>query len=298
MTGARDGGPVRMPAPELEIDERFVRDLVDRQFPRFRSEPIEIVGNGWDNVVARLGPDLAVRVPRRAQAVPLVASEARWLPLLAERVDLEVPTPVHLGTPDDRMPWPWTIVRWVHGRPADRTGPAGPRDAQVLGGFLAALCISAPPDAPRNPFRGRPLAARDAAVRTNLARIAHPASRRLEAIWSEALDLPDAPGPSVWVHGDLHPANLIVRDGVLAGVIDWGDLTAGDPAADLQIAWTWPGGSGPSEVLAVLEADGDLVARARANALAHGLAVLANSADDPRMAAMGHRTIGAVLVSA
>jgi aminoglycoside phosphotransferase (APT) family kinase protein len=99
----------------------------------------------------------------------------------------------------------------------------------------------------------------------------------------------------VWIHGDLHPANLVVRDGALVGVIDWGDIAAGDPAADLQVAWTWFGPDGAAALLRALDVDDATAARARANALAHGLACLAFSADNPRMAAVGTATLRRVL---
>jgi len=293
--GTTGSGPARMPEAELAIDGSFVRDLLERQLPQYASRRVEFVANGWDNCVYRLGEDLAVRLPRRAAAVPLVDSETRWLPSLATVLPLEVPYPVHRGEPDGRMPWAWSVVRWVSGAPADHATAPSAAEARSLAGFLGALGTPAPHDAPVNPFRGVPLAARDAGVRRALRRVDHPGAERCLAIWEESLGLPEYRGPAVWVHGDLHPANLIRRDGRLVGVVDWGDLTAGDPACDLQVAWTWCDGPGRAGLLEAAGSDGLTVARARANALAHGLACLAGSADNPRMAAIGAATVREVL---
>jgi aminoglycoside phosphotransferase (APT) family kinase protein len=137
---------------------------------------------------------------------------------------------------------------------------------------------------------------RDANLRRNLRHLAdRAAAGAARRLWEEAIADPVHTGPPVWVHGDLHPANLVTRNGLLAGVIDWGDLCGGDPAADLQIAWTWFDGPERRRLWAELRPDPGTVARARANALAHAVAVVANSADNPRMAAIGARTLRAVL---
>ncbi|GAA5015577.1 hypothetical protein GCM10023317_54870 [Actinopolymorpha pittospori] len=57
------------------------------------------------------------------------------------------------------------------------------------------------------------------------------------AVWDDAVSAPRWEGPPVWLHADLHPANVVVSDGTIAGVIDFGELCAGDPATDLAVAW-------------------------------------------------------------
>ena len=297
MTDSQRGASA-MPAAEVEIDEARLRALVTRQFPELADRSIEIVANGWDNVVARLGDALAVRVPRRAAAVALIEHECAWLPEIAARVPVAVPTPVHLGSADGGFPWPWSIVAWIDGAPADAAGPPTGDDADRFAEVLRALAVPAPPNAPVNPFRGVPLSARDDRVGEHLERIGGPDRDALSAIWNDARSGPEYAGPPVWLHGDLHPGNLVVRDGRLAGIIDWGDLTAGDPAADLQIAWTW---FGPVERAVLLEASGcdpATIRRARGNALAHGAATVASSADNARMARVGAATLRQVLLDA
>ncbi len=297
MTGTPAGASA-MPPAEVEIDEDRLRALVARQFPELADRSIEIVANGWDNVVARLGDDLAVRVPRRAAAVALIEHECTWLPGIAARIPVAVPTPVHRGSADGGFPWPWSIVAWIDGVPADAAGPPTADDAARFAEVLRALAVPAPPTAPANAFRGIPLSERAERVDVYLALIGGADHDALGEIWSDALAAPEHEGPAVWLHGDLHPGNLVVRDGRLAGIIDWGDLTAGDPAADLQIAWTW---FGPVERAVLLEASGcdpATIRRARGNALAHGVATVASSADNARMARVGAATLRQVLLDA
>ena len=110
----------------------------------------------------------------------------------------------------------------------------------TLAAFVQALrrvdTTGAPPRLPH--ARGGPLTEGDAQVQRSIAqlgdRIDGPAALRS---WEESLNAPPGDGPEVWVHGDLLPGNLLVVDGRLSAVIDWGGLNVGDPACDLQPAW-------------------------------------------------------------
>ena len=282
----------------MPIDEALIRALLATQHPDLADRPLRIVAEGWDNVLARLGDDLVVRMPRRALAAPLVAHEQRWLPELAPRLPLPVPVPVRLGAPGAGFPWTWSICPWFAGESAATAPLADPAAAAtVLAGFLAALHRPAPQEAPANAFRGVPLAARDANVRGYLDRL----GARVEQVvvrrrWDASRALPPYTGAPLWVHGDLHPGNLLVRDGALAAVVDFGDLTAGDPAVDHGVAWMLFAPAERARFRAALGGIDDVAwRRAAGNALAHGLACLAGAADAPPLAAMGRRTVAAVL---
>jgi aminoglycoside phosphotransferase (APT) family kinase protein len=207
---------------------------------------------------------LAARLPRREAAARLVVHEQRWLPVLVPRLPLPVPAPVRIGQPGPGYPWPWSIVPFLPGQVAARNPPADPRDAAFsLGGLVD---------------RG--------------------AVRR---VWEAAVTTPPWDRSPVWLHGDLHPANVLVHRGRISGVIDFGDLTSGDPATDLSVAWMLL----PTECHDVFQnayraagqyaADGSIWARARGWALALSLVFLAHSADNPQLADIGHRTISAIL---
>lgn len=190
---------------------------------------------GFDNTIWRLGADLVVRIPRREVAVRLIESEQRWLPELASRLPLLIPTPLRVGVPSDLFPWPWTIARWIEGTPGNLVGPSVLANVALpLGHFFRALHREAPDDAPTNPFRDVPLRTHDGILRARLDDAGETVDRAaLLRVWESSLEAPPSPLAPQWIHGDPHPANLIVRDGALVGIIDFGDLCAGDPATDL-----------------------------------------------------------------
>ena len=161
-----------IPPAEVAIDACVVRRLLQEQHSDLMHLALVDAGEGWDNRLFRLGDDLAVRLPRRAASAALIEHEQRWLPLLAPRLPLPIPVPVRLGQPGCGFPWSWSVVRWFTGQSAALAPLEDPSaTAVVLGRFLGALHQPAPADAPRNPWRGIPLAGRAEAMRTHLQRV-------------------------------------------------------------------------------------------------------------------------------
>lgn len=286
-----------MPGAEVHIDTPLVRQLLRRQFPEAAEEPLQVVANGWDNVIFRLGSALTVRLPRRILAVPLVEHEHRWLAELAPRLPLPVPAPVYRGRPDAGYPWPWSVGPWFEGNMAAVDPPTDTElAARTIGTFLAALHQPAAPDAPPNPYRGVPLGDRAAPFEDRLTILNGMIDvAAVRQRWADALAAEVWAGPALWLHGDLHPANLIVSRGQLSAVIDFGDLTAGDPATDLAVAWMLL----PPRHHDVLRAayggvDDATWTRARGWALNLAVAMLAHSADNPVLADVGRQTVHAV----
>lgn len=276
-----------LPTHEVELDEQGVRALLVAQHPDLADRPLVRVAAGWDNLMFRLGDDLAVRLPARAVAVDLLAHESRWLPALAPLLPVAVPLPVRLGRPAPSFGWPWSIVIWTPGVGADTLPVAGRVAwAPALAATFTSLHVSAPPDAPSNPFRGVPLRLRDEVVRARLA--ASPDRELLIDAWLDALAAPPWSGPAVWLHGDPHPANLVVDDGRLAALVDFGDLTAGDPATDLCTAWLTFDEQGRTAFREHLpQVDAATWRRARGWAAAMVPTLLAHPADHPTLAAVG-----------
>jgi len=232
-----------MTVTERDITEDLIRELLREQFPDLADRPLKLGALGWDNQVWRLGDDLAVRVPWATDSADgLLLKEYAWLPALAPHLPLRIPVPQRLGEPSARFPRPWLVTTWVPGEPADRA-PAtrAVAAADTLASFLTALHRPAPDGAPTGRDRGGRLAdaaekfARglDSAVERGL--IQNPDAVR--AVWEDAAAAPEWTGPGLWLHGDLHPANVLTTDGTFSGVIDFGDLFAGDPACDLAAAW-------------------------------------------------------------
>jgi aminoglycoside phosphotransferase (APT) family kinase protein len=285
---------VPTPAAEVDVDAALVRALLHEQHPDLASLPVERVANGWDNAIFRIGDELGARLPRRALAVPLLLNERRWLPVVAAGLPLPIPVPTRAGEPGAGYPWPWAIGPWLPGAPAEMTPPADPDTAaDALGRFVAALHRPAPADAPPNPFRGVPLAERAERMDEGLDRLGATIDRsRVEARWREALAVPPWPGPPLWLHGDLHPLNLLVAGGRLSGVIDFGDLTAGDPATDLAVAWMMFRGAARDRFRRASGADDDTWRRAHGWALTLGVAF---AGGDGPVRAIGVRLLEAAL---
>lgn len=290
-----------MPAAEVDVDEALARRLLRDQHPDLAELDLTLLANGWDNVVFRLGDEYTVRLPRRQMAAVLVEHEQRWLPRLAPLLPLPVPAPVRTGVPAPGYPWRWSVCPWLPGRMAAEDPPDPLDDAcDTLGRFVAALHQPAPPDAPPNPVRGVPLEARAEITEANIAALdgvtgVDPVRVRDE--WRAALATPPWTGTPRWLHGDLHPANILVRDGRLSAVVDFGDITAGDRATDLAVAWMlFPVAALRDRFRnAVGDVDDATWQRSRGWALSLSLAYLANSADNAVIAGIGARTLTAVL---
>ena len=290
------------PSAEVTIDTSVVRALLEEQQADLAHLPLIDVGEGWDNRLFRLGDDLLVRAPRRAAAAALIEHEQRWLPRLSPRLPLPVPVPLRVGRPGCGFPWSWSVVPWLAGQRALLTPLKDAATAAVaLGQFLRALHRPAPGDAPHNPWRSVSLSARASTTRGHLQQVDGLVDRAaVLALWERVVSTPAWPGPPMWIHGDLHPGNLLISGGRLSAVIDFGDLAAGDPATDLSVAWmVLPPSARPTFFTSARgefdALDDHMLTRARGWALALGLAHLANSRDDELMAALGRTTIGAAL---
>ncbi len=231
-------GIVKWPDAEVDVDASLVERLRTTSAPRPDQRlRFDLVSTGFDNSIWRLGDDLVVRVPRRQIAVQLLENEQRWLPDLAPRLPLKVPTPLRIGRPSEFYPWPWTITRWIEGTPGNEVDSNVLSSAATpLGEFLRALHDDAPTDAPLNPFRGVPLRENELTVRTRIQELGGAVDpAEVLSVWEMAAQARRGAesGTPQWIHGDPHPANLIFDDVTLVGVIDFGDLCAGDPATDL-----------------------------------------------------------------
>jgi aminoglycoside phosphotransferase (APT) family kinase protein len=258
---------------EVKFEQGLVRALLRDQHPDLADLELRNVDGGWDNQLWRLGEQLAVRLPRTERAPALLDTEQTWLPRLAERLPLPTPTPVRIGTPSSLFEHTWTVARWVEGEPADHAPITCIDSAEILAGFLRALHHQAPADAPANPSRGIPLSELQQ-VDGWFELIADYADAARQ-VWKKAVAAPAWQGAPVWLHGDLHPANVVVRDGMLAGVIDFGELCAGDPATDLSAAWILlPAGAASRFFDAYGRADEATIARARGWAVLRALSLI------------------------
>jgi aminoglycoside phosphotransferase (APT) family kinase protein len=253
----------------LVIDEMLVRGLVDAQFPHWAGLPIQpVAAGGWNNKTFHLGNHMLVRLPSAAGYAAQVEKEQRWLPILAPLLPLPIPTPLALGTPANNYPWKWSIYEWIDGEVALPERIIDLCDfATRLARFLVALqgidTANGPAPGLHNFYRGGPLLTYDAQTRQAIAVLKDKVDvDAATEIWNAALTA-TWHGKLVWVHGDVSLGNLLVREGRLSAVIDFGILGVGDPACDLAIAWTLFQGDSRDAFRATLKLDADTWARGR-----------------------------------
>lgn len=273
------GWTVRPPAAtkrsvlKADITAEVVRCLIAEQFPEWAGLEIRPVPlDGWDNTTFRLGERMSVRLPSHKMYVEQIDKEHRWLPVLAGQLPVPIPRPIAKGRPGCGFPAPWSVYGWIDGQPAAVVGVDDPdRLAGELVAFIAALHradpTGGPPPGPHSFNRGGPVAAWDAQTRQTIEVLAGEidAGGAL-AVWEAALAAEWA-GPDVWVHGDITGSNLLLDNGRLCGVIDFGCAAVGDPACDLTAAWTMFGGTSRRRFIRGLGLDDGTWSRARGWAL-------------------------------
>ncbi|ONK09310.1 aminoglycoside phosphotransferase family protein [Streptomyces sp. MP131-18] len=284
------------------IDAALVKRLIAVQFPQWSGLPVEPVPvDGWDNRTYRLGSGMTVRLPTAAGYAPAVEKEHRWLPVLAPALPVPIPPVLALGEPGEGYPFRWSVRGWLAGDTArpDRIGDMAGFATSVAEFVLALQRIDAtggPAAGAHSFYRGTPPGHYDGETRRALAALAGRIdTRRAAAVWEAALAA-GWRGAPLWFHGDIAGGNLLVREGRLAAVIDFGTSGVGDPACDLVIAWTMFRGESREAFRAAVGQGRGMWARARGWALWKALICLAADIDArPAPAAEHRRVIGEVL---
>jgi aminoglycoside phosphotransferase (APT) family kinase protein len=264
----------KLKSGKFDVDVPLVERLVARQFPHWAGLPIRPVAtDGWDNWTFHLGDRMKVRFPSAEGYAEQAAKEARWLPRLAPHLPVAVPVPLAVGEPDAEFPWLWSVYQWIEGETVTRAN-AGDRVqlARDVAAFLRALqgidTADGPRGGPHSHFRGAsPFLAYEDEARRGIDMLAD----RIDARAAHAL-LDDAKAsqrsaPPVWVHGDIAVGNLLLRDGRLAAVIDFGCSAIGDPACDLVMTWLFFDGESRRVFREAIGADDGTWLRARGWAL-------------------------------
>ncbi len=263
----------RMHADEVDIDADLVRGLLAAHFPQWADLPITRVASaGTENAMFRLGTDLAVRLPMIAGATSGIAREQQWLPRLAPHLPVAVPEVIGVGEPTENFPWQWSVCRWLDGCNPEVDSIAEPEDLAIdLAEFVGALRAVDPTGGPRQ-SRGGQLADRDEATvaaleaTRGLVDIRDADIDALRGIWAEAVTIRGS-AQRVWAHGDLSPGNVLIDQGRLRAVIDFGGVGVGDPTVDLIVAWNLLPAAARPILRAALDVDDAAWARGRAWAL-------------------------------
>ncbi|MEA3020553.1 MAG: hypothetical protein QOI47_2077 [Actinomycetota bacterium] len=267
---------------KADITVDVVVALLREQFPQWAELPVRPVDvDGNDNTSFRLGGELIVRLPSHERYVLGVEKEHRWLPVLARLLPLPIPQPVAKGEPSNGVfPRVWSVYRWLDGEtagirpPADRVAFAV--DVAAFLGALSRIDAAGGPAAGEQSFwRGASLSRYDRQTRNAIADLGDAIdTEAATSVWDAALGAPYAKEP-VWLHGDVAQDNLLVRDGRLSAVIDFGTSAVGDPACDTVLAWTFLDGDSRDAFREHLPVDHDTWVRGRGWAIWKALITLA-----------------------
>ena len=244
---------------------------------------MELLGRGWDNTAFLIDRTVVFRFPRKPGAVDLLETEARVLPRLARRLPLPIPTPEWRGEPTELFPWPFLGYRLIAGQPACSVPLSRAqrcRIAPMIAEFLAQLHALSISDL---------ALAGDSLDRGNFVKRMPLIVERLDALHARGtiqetkpwLDLfaglhaPESDRARAVVHGDLYACHLLVDSSYrLSGVIDWGDLHAGDPGIDLMTLYAFVPSEARSEFLQVYgQVDASTQSTARLRAAFHAISV-------------------------
>ncbi|RCW48596.1 aminoglycoside phosphotransferase family protein [Paenibacillus prosopidis] len=285
----------------IEITTELVRRLIHSQFPQWRDlalRPVE--KSGHDNRTYRLGSEMTVRLPSHERYASAVEKELTWLPNFKPLLSLAIPAPVAKGTATDEYPLPWSVNRWIEGDTVTRSNIRDQNKfAEDLAGFLKELeAIDASrgvPAGPQNFHRGGNLAVYDNDTRSIIETLSGQYDRRLlTEIWELSLATRYQSAP-LWLHGDVAVGNLLVKDGQLCGVIDFGTMGVGDPSSDLVMAWNFFDDVSRKIFLTCMNFDEDTVNRARGWALWKALITFACNEKGSEASNWGKQVIDVII---
>lgn len=280
------------PKAEIDITEELVYELIKNQVHELEHFPLTYLASGWDNVMYRLGEDYIVRLPRRLLGAKLIRNEQLYLDHLPHNLPIDIPRTIYCGQPEGDYPWHWSVLPFYAGVAADTTT----LHSSEIGRFIEfLLCIHQPADdnAPINIHRGVPLTERAADMDTRLLSVKEylPESYPpLLKLWEKALSAENHLTDN-WIHGDLHPRNILVDEGKLSAIIDWGDITSGDVATDLAAIWMlFDDAHARSAGIKLYAMDTDLLVRAVGWAIYFGTVFYQSGlSDNPRHVKIGEK---------
>jgi len=284
------------------INVSLVQKLIQKQFPEWAQLEIKPVKfSGHDNRTFHLGEQRSVRLPSDAAYVPQVEKENKWLPILSKELSLPISAPIAKGNPSEEYPWPWSINKWIEGETVTKQNVRDLNEfATDLASFLVELqsidASNGPIAGAHNFYRGGLISVYDEEARVAIENNKDVFDEALlKELWDLALQSTWERTP-VWIHGDVAPGNLLVKDGKLCAVIDFGILGVGDPACDAAMAWTFFDKHSRSVFKEVLCMDKETWNRARGWALWKALITYdANRNSNKRMAEESCRVIQVIV---
>ena len=288
---------------EVDINAALVQQLLHQQAPAWADQSLTLVDSaGTDHVLYKLGADTVVRLPRIGWADDQAARESAWLPIIAPFLPVAVPQPVFLGTPTNAYPWHWSIYRWLPGDDALASPPTDERaTAHTVASIVAGMRRVPITGGLHRGSRAGTLQSRHddtcGALRA-LTPMGLIDTSQAALLWQRWVAEPVTNDAAVWLHSDIHSGNLLVVDGNISALIDFGGLTLGDPAVDLTVAWSMLSEQARTVFADQLAVDPAQWRRGQAWALSIALIQLPYyHTNNPVLAATALRTINTILTA-
>ena len=268
---------------KVNITVELVENLIKEQFPQWSHLSVTLVAvNGWDNSTFRLGNEMSVRLPSAQRYAAKVALEQKWLPILASHISVLIPAPLVLGQPSQEYPWQWSVYRWVDGESLNTIEHKNLDMCQLAQDLAKFLCelqaidtTGGPVPGAHNFYRGDDLSVYEHETIEAISQLKDYIDiEAARSVWKQATNSTWQNVP-VWLHGDMAAGNILIQNGKLAAVIDFGGMAVGDPACDLVLAWTLFTGPSRKIFKSHIRVDKDTWVRARGWALWKALITLA-----------------------
>lgn len=255
-----------------KITEILASKLIAAQFPEYADLPVTAVEQqGHDHRSFRLGNDLLIRMPIAASYALKVPKEQELLPRLRPHLTLLIPKPMKMGDPSPDYPFPFSIYQWLEGTSANRLTlddhnliSIAAQLAQFLKELHRINTMGGPCPGQHNWWRGDHPSVYDEGARKQIYALHKMINRdKAIALWEAACNTRWHAAP-VWIHGDFASGNILIKNGAVSGIIDFGGLGVGDPACDLVIAWTLFKGKSREIFKEAMQLDHDTWLRAKA----------------------------------
>lgn len=257
------------------ITAELAHKLIIEQFPEFADLPVvSVEKQGHDNRTWRLGNHLLIRMPTEESYALKVPKEQDLLPKFASCFSIEIPVPVKMGNPSTDYPYAFSIYKWLEGISINLLildNNCKERLAADLAKFLKELQnikhIDGPEPGQHNWWRGDHVSVYDSGAREQIMALSSIINEKKALdLWERACKTQWKHNP-VWIHGDFAIGNMLMKDGKLSALIDFGGMAKGDPACDLVIAWTFFEGKARQIFINEMNLDEDTWLRAKAWAL-------------------------------
>lgn len=289
---------LRTPPAEIELAKEEIKELLDAQIHELSDLPLEYLESGWDNVMYRLGDDYVIRLPRRQQGADLINNEQRCLDHLPGSLPVDIPIPIFLGKPQYNYPWQWSVLPYFEGIALDQTTVES-NEVERFMSFLKSIHRPSYGSAPNNEYRGVDLSMRAKDLEERMEGIKMHLGddfSTLKIIWDEALSA-KINEEDLWIHGDLHPRNVLVNEGKISAIIDWGDITSGDVATDLASIWMlFDDKATRSKAVELYDMDEALLSRTKGWVIYFATVFYQNGlSDNPRHVNIGKKTFSRLL---